>query len=59
MKCLDCDKKFSAGSSDEMMQAMMPHYQEDHKEMMEGNASESKEEWFTRFNKEWEGAKEI
>jgi hypothetical protein len=41
------------------MQTMMPHYQEDHKEMIEGKASESREEWFARFNKEWEAASKI
>ena len=58
MKCLDCDKKFKADSSDEMMQTMMPHYQEDHKKMMEEGTEESKKDWFERFNKDWEEAKE-
>ena len=59
MKCLDCEKKFKAESSDGMMQAMMPHYKEDHAEMMASGTEESRKEWFERFGQEWEGASEV
>jgi len=59
MKCLDCEKSFKAETSDEMMQTMMPHYKEDHAEMMEKGDEESRKVWFEKFNKDWEEAKEI
>lgn len=59
MKCLDCEKKFKAKSSEEMMQTMMPHYPEDHAEIMAQGSEESQKVWFARFNKEWEGASEV
>ena len=58
MKCLDCDEKFSAETPDAMMQAMMPHYMEKHKEMMEGQNDETKEDWMKRFHELWEAAPE-
>ena len=59
MKCLDCEESFKADSPDEMMKAMMPHYMQAHKEMMEGQNSESKEEWMKRFHKNFDEAEEI
>lgn len=54
MKCLDCEKTFKAETPDEMMKTMMPHYMEDHKEIMEKGTEESKAEWMKKFNEEWE-----
>ena len=59
MSCLDCEEKFQAESPNEMMQTMLPHYMEKHKEIMETNTEESKNEWMDRFHKEWEQAEEI
>lgn len=59
MKCLDCDEKFRAESSDEMLQKMMPHYMEKHSEMMKNGSEESKKEWFERFALDWDNAEEI
>ena len=58
MKCLDCAETFKAETSAEMMQTMMPHYIDAHKEMMEEQSDETKEEWMKRFNEEWEKAEE-
>ena len=46
MKCLDCEKTFKANSSEEMMNEMMPHYMEDHAEMMKSGTEEDKKIWF-------------
>ena len=55
MNCIDCGKgEFEAGSPDEMMKVMMPHYQEEHKEMMEKGDEESKKEWMKKFHEEWD-----
>jgi LPS sulfotransferase NodH len=59
MKCLDCDEKFKAETSEEMIKTMMPYYMEKHAEMMKGQNEETKEEWMKRFNKDWEEAEEI
>jgi len=42
-----------------MMETMMPHYMSDHKEIMEGKSTETREQWMARFSKEWKKAKEV
>lgn len=64
LKCLDCEKTFKAENPDGMMKAMMPHYMEDHKDIMkgtgdEGKDAEAKKVWMEKLNKNWEEAKEI
>jgi 23S rRNA U2552 (ribose-2'-O)-methylase RlmE/FtsJ len=59
MICLDCDKEFQSQSKEDILNQMMPHYMEFHKEMIEGQNKESKNEWFSRFNKNWEEAEEV
>jgi len=59
IKCLDCDKEFSSDSKEEVLNQMMPHYKEDHAEMMASSNEESKKEWFAKFNKDWETAEEV
>lgn len=58
-KCLDCDETFKVATSDDALESMMPHYMETHKEIMETNTTESKEEWMKRFYVEWEATPEI
>jgi hypothetical protein len=42
-----------------MLNNMMPHYMEDHAEMMKSGNEEDKKIWFERFNKGWDDAQEI
>jgi len=58
MKCLDCDKTFEAETPEEMMKTMMPHYMEDHKDIMEKGTEETKKVWMKKFHEEWEKAEE-
>ncbi|MCA9354243.1 MAG: DUF1059 domain-containing protein [Candidatus Kaiserbacteria bacterium] len=51
--CLDCSQQFSGETPEEVMQAMMPHYMVDHKEVMEGGNEEKKKEWFAEFQRRW------
>lgn len=46
-------------SKEDVLNQMMPHYMESHKDMMENGNEESKAEWFDRFNKVWESAEEV
>lgn len=59
MKCLDCEERFKAESSEEMMKTMMPHYMSDHKEIMAAGTDEKKKAWMEKFNKDWEATEEI
>lgn len=59
IKCLDCDKEFTSESKEDVLNQMMPHYMEDHKDMMQGQNEETKKEWFERFDRYWEGAEEV
>lgn len=59
IKCLDCEKEFMSDSKEDVLNQMMPHYMESHKDMMENGNEESKAEWFDRFNKVWESAEEV
>lgn len=54
--CLDCDRQFSGESKEEVMQNMMPHYMEAHKDVMEAGNEEKKKEWFAEFQQRWEAA---
>ena len=40
------------------MQAMMPHYMADHKDVMEAGNEEKKKVWFQEFEQRWEAASE-
>jgi len=59
MRCLDCKKTFKANSPEEMLLAMMPHYESDHAEMMKSGNERKRKEWMKKFYKNWEKAKEI
>jgi hypothetical protein len=50
MACIDCGAvHFEAATLREMLTAMMPHYFEDHKDIMAGESSVSRETWMARF----------
>ena len=59
MKCPDCEEKFKAETPKEMMQTMMPHYMEKHKDIMAEGTDEKMKVWMEKFNKDWEEAEEI
>jgi len=59
IKCLDCDKMFEGENPKEAMNAMHPHYMEDHKDVMAGGNEEKMKVWMEKFNKNWEEAEEI
>ena len=50
IKCLDCDKEFSGETKEEIMAFMMPHYMEDHKDVMSSGTEEKKKKWFLSMN---------
>ena len=54
--CLDCDEQFEGESKEAVMQAMMPHYMSDHKDVMEAGNEEKKKAWFEELNRRWEEA---
>lgn len=56
--CLDCEEQFSGETPEAIQQAMMPHYMEMHKEVMEAGNDEKKKEWFVEFNRRVEEAPE-
>ena len=53
--CLDCDRQFTGETPEEVMEAMMLHYLNDHHEMLEGETEEPRAGWFVEFNKRWDG----
>lgn len=57
--CIDCDKVFEIETKVEGMKAMMPHYMDDHKEVMAAGTEESKKAWFAEYDKRWEEAVEL
>lgn len=59
MKCLDCDHMFDIVAEDQAMQIMMPHYMEEHQDMMKGQNEETKDDWMKRLHEEWEKAEVI
>jgi len=59
IKCLDCDKEFSAETEKEALDQMRPHYMESHKDIMKEGTEAKKKEWFERLHKDWESAKEV
>jgi len=57
-KCPDCEEVFEAETSKAMLETMMPHYKEMHKEMMEKGTEEDHKAWMEKFHKDWEATKE-
>lgn len=54
--CLDCDQQFVGETKEEVMHAMMPHYMERHKDIMEAGDDTKKKEWFVEFERRWNDA---
>ncbi|HEY0964723.1 MAG TPA: hypothetical protein VGE31_02925 [Candidatus Paceibacterota bacterium] len=57
--CLNCAKQFPGETEDDVLEHMMPHYMEEHPEVMEEGTEEQQEAWFAEFNKRWAEAEEI
>lgn len=51
--CLDCEEQFSGETKEEVMKAMMPHYMEVHKDVMDAGNEEKKQVWFAEFERLW------
>ena len=56
--CLDCDHKFSGNTAEEVMEAMMPHYLKDHKDVLDADTQEQRDGWFSEFNRRFDTALE-
>jgi len=59
IQCLDCSQQFVGGNKEEIMNMMMPHYSECHKEVMEEGTEEKRAEWMSKFNSAWEQASDM
>ncbi len=57
--CLDCDRQFSGETAEEVMEAMMVHYMEDHPELLDAETGEPYDGWFIEFNRRWDAAPEL
>ena len=56
--CIDCDAQFSGNTPEELMQNMMPHYQNEHKDVMDAGNEEKRKVWMEEFHKRWNEAPE-
>jgi len=56
--CLHCEEQFSGETPEAVQMAMLPHYKEAHKEVINTVNEEGKKEWFAEFNRRWEAAAE-
>lgn len=56
--CLDCQEQFQGETKEEIMNAMMPHYMSEHKDVMEAGNEEKKKEWFAEFERRFNEASE-
>jgi len=59
IKCLDCDKEFSANTEKEALGQMHPHYMDAHQDVMKAGTEADRKVWFERFHKNWEDAEEV
>lgn len=57
--CIDCDQQFGGETREGVMQAMMPHYMSDHKDVMAQANEEKKKVWFAELDKRWNEAEEV
>jgi hypothetical protein len=54
--CLDCDQLFSGETVEEVMEAMMPHYMEDHPNRMNESSEGLRDGWFFDLNERFDAA---
>lgn len=59
INCPDCGKEFTASSMEDAMGQMMPHYMEDHKDIMAAGDEEKKKAWLDAFRVTWNETPEI
>lgn len=59
IKCYDCIQEFESDTPEDILNQMLPHYMDKHKDIMETNTVESKDAWMKRFYKDWNDALEI
>lgn len=59
IKCLDCDKEFTAETDKEVLNLMLPHYMDIHKDIMANGTEADKDAWMKRFYTDWESAEEV
>ena len=57
--CLDCDQEFAGETPEQVMEQMMPHYMNDHKDIMDAGTEEQRDGWLVEFNKRWDAAPEL
>lgn len=58
LSCPDCDKMYEAETPEALLEAMHPHYMEDHKDIIASASPEKKEAWMKQFYADWEAAEE-
>jgi len=59
INCPDCDLEFQTETEKEALDAMHPHYMENHKEIISSANEEQKKEWMAAFHEKWEKAEEV
>lgn len=57
--CIDCLEQFSGETAEAIMEAMMPHYMADHKDIMDAGTEEQRDGWFTELNRRFDSAPEV
>lgn len=57
--CIDCDEQFLGETPEEVQKAMMPHYMEQHKDVMEAGDDTKMKAWFAEFQRRWDEAEEV
>lgn len=54
--CQHCQEMFSGETKEAVQLAMLPHYKEQHADIMSSNTSDSKQAWMQEFDRRWEAA---
>ena len=57
--CIDCAEQFSGETVENIMEAMMPHYMNDHKDIMDAGTEEQRDGWFAELNRRFDAAEEM
>jgi len=52
--CQHCEEVFDGESKEDVQMAMLPHYKENHAEVMASNTEESKKAWMEEFDRRWD-----
>ena len=54
--CQHCEQYFAGETKTDIQMAMLPHYTEQHAEIMAGNNDGSKKAWMEEFDRRWDVA---